>query len=172
MTTTAQGSRPGNPIRDAERLLETVWSLGADQPPTPVDPVYIAQQLGLEVFRTNLGPGVAGLLVKRAGEDPEIHVNASDSRNRQRFTCAHELGHYIDRAGMDDESWEFVDRRDALASTGRSPREVYANGFAANLLMPAALIRRMARSHEPAIMAYEFGVSVEAMNNRLNVLHQ
>lgn len=168
--TTAQGARSGNPVRDAEQLLKRIWSFGAEEPPIPVDPVYIAQQLGIEVFGTNLDPGVAGLLVKRVGEDPEIHLNASDSRNRQRFTCAHELGHYIDRAGTDDESWEFVDRRDALASTGRSRREVYANGFAANLLMPAALVRRMRRTYDPAVLAYEFGVSIEAMNNRLSAL--
>ncbi len=165
--TTAGTARSGDPVRDAERLLRTMWVLGADEPPLPIDPVYLAQQLGIEVFRTDLEQGVGGLLVKRVGEDPEIHVNASDSRNRQRFTCAHELGHYIDRAGMDDEAWEFVDRRDALASKGTNPRERYANAFAANLLMPAALIRKLRRSYAPAELAYQFQVSVEAMNNRL-----
>ncbi len=75
------------------------------------------------------------MLVKRRGEDPEIYVHASDSLNRQRFTCAHELGHYVKRSAMGDEEWEYVEHRALLASQGTDPEEVYANKFAAGLLM-------------------------------------
>ncbi|MEZ0577301.1 ImmA/IrrE family metallo-endopeptidase [Nocardioides sp. MH1] len=155
--------------RDASQLLDRAWAgpFGVD---VPVDPVSIARSLGVDVFTANLDMGVAGLLVKRAGQDPAIYLNANDSENRQRFTCAHELGHYIRRSGNDDEGWEYVDRRDQLSSAGTDPEERYANGFAAQLLMPEHEVRSQAKKFDAAALAYTFGVSLEAMNNRLATL--
>ncbi len=170
VTTLSAAKRPRNPVEDAERLLVTVWGRDLGNLSLPVDPIYIAQQLGIKVYRSDLGSGVAGLLVKRAFVDPEIHLNVQDSVNRQRFTCAHELGHYIKRATTDDVSWESVDRRDALASRGTDPEEIYANNFAANLLMPTGMVRKLYRHFPPEAMAVEFAVSVEAMKNRLATL--
>lgn len=160
---------PAEATRDATRLLERIWSspFGVD---IPVDPVSIAQSLGVDVFTANLDPGVAGLLVKRVGQDPAIYLNSLDSENRQRFTCAHELGHYLRRSKTDDEVWEYVDKRDDLSTRGTDPEERYANGFAAQLLMPDHEVRSHAKKMSVAEMAYTFGVSLEAMNNRLSTL--
>lgn len=155
--------------RDASALLDQAWAspFGVD---VPVDPVSIAESLGVDVFTADLDMGVAGLLVKVAGQDPAIYLNAADSENRQRFTCAHELGHYIRRSASDDEGWEYIDRRDQLSSTGVDPEERYANGFAAQLLMPEHEVRSHAKKMDAAAMAYTFGVSLEAMKNRLTTL--
>jgi Zn-dependent peptidase ImmA (M78 family) len=150
---------------DARELLSTVWAM----PVLPVDPFTIAQRLGIKAYAANLDERVSGMLVKRPGEDPEIYVNASDSSNRQRFTCAHELGHYFKRSAAGDAEWEYVEYRDLLTSQGSNPEEIYANRFAASLLMPSEAVKKM---HEEkklgvAALAYEFGVSAEAMHYRL-----
>lgn len=161
-----------DPERDAQELLNTVW-LSDHGPRLPIDPIYIARRLGILVYVTQLDPGVSGMLIKGAGyDDPEIHLNGADSRNRQRFTCAHELGHYVKRtaAGDDGEVWDYVDHRDALTSQGKDPDEIYANRFAANLLMPRDLVKELAERAGRATLAAQFGVSSDAMSFRLDNL--
>jgi Zn-dependent peptidase ImmA (M78 family) len=105
--------------------------------------------------------------VKRPGQDPEIYLNSRDSRNRQRFTCGHELGHYVARSATGDDSWEYVEHRALLASQGTNPEEIFANQFAANLLMPTDAVKELHAKYGPAALAHEFGVSADAMHYRL-----
>ena len=157
--------------RQAASLLARVWNPAGGPVPVPVDPVFIAKQLGMEVFAADLGEGTAGMLVKKAGQDPAIYLNSGDSPNRRRFTCAHEVGHYIQRVDRgDDRTWEFVDRRNHLSSRGTHPDEIYANQFAAQLLMPEDEVREVADSRTPADLAALFRVSLEAMTHRLDAL--
>jgi Zn-dependent peptidase ImmA (M78 family) len=161
--------------RDARELLERAWPTEAAAPVyLPIDPIAIARQLGIQVFTDRgLAPEVSGMLRKQAGyEDPEILLNARDSRNRQRFTCAHELGHYTQRVKSGkDEAWEYIDRRDPLSSEGLDPDEVYANQFAAELLMPRDVVEeRAGSSKNAAALALDFGVSGDAMRFRLDNL--
>lgn len=163
---------------DARELLKTAWAStsGGDAVPLPVDPFAIAQALGIKAYSANLAEGVSGMLVKRAGEDAEIYVHASDSQNRQRFTCAHELGHYIKRVAAGDIEWEYVERRDLLTSQGTDQEEIYANQFAAALLMPREAVEMGYSQLEPpgligaAALAVQFGVSADAMQYRIKNL--
>jgi Zn-dependent peptidase ImmA (M78 family) len=159
-----------DPERDASQLLRAVWAPGSDGAPVPlpVDPFVIAQKLGIKAFAASLDEGVSGMLVKRAGQDPEIYVHAADSTNRRRFTCAHELGHYYKRSAAGDAEWEYVEHRDLLTSAGNNPEEIYANKFAASLLMPRAEVeRRLQAGNGLPTLAFEFGVSEDAMHYRL-----
>lgn len=134
----------------------------------PVDPIEIARQLGIKVYTAGLEEGVAGMLVKRPARDPEMYINGADSLNRQRFTAAHELGHYVKHVAAGEDNWEHVDYRDALSSKGTDPDEVFANQFAASLLMPRAEVERLEEKFKsPTALAYEFGVSPDAMSFRL-----
>jgi len=163
---------------DARELLRTAWAPagGEDKVPLPVDPFAIAQALGIKAFSAPLDNGVSGMLVKRAGEDAEIYVHAADSPNRQRFTCAHELGHYVRRVAAEDTEWEYVEHRDLLASQGTNPDEIYANQFAAALLMPREVVEKRLDelgSRGLAVapsLAVEFGVSADAMQYRIKNL--
>ncbi|MGH7564044.1 MAG: ImmA/IrrE family metallo-endopeptidase [Gemmatimonadota bacterium] len=149
------------PEADAGILRRTTWG---DR--IPVDPVRIALDLGFEVRRTTLPQNVSAALIKKRGHDPVIVIEDRDSDNRKRFSVAHELGHYILNAG--DEEIERIDYRDTLASEGAERDEIYANKFAAELLMPEDEVKGMWESGDPPwLMAQKFGVSAEALRYRL-----
>jgi Zn-dependent peptidase ImmA (M78 family) len=148
----------------AERILGTFW--GDD---IPVDPVRIARGLGIQVLDARLDPQVAGALVKKGDRDPSIVLNADDSSKRKRFTCAHEIGHYVKRDAT--EEYEYLDLRGQLASAGTDPDERYANAFAASLLMPERQVRRLHKDGFGEVeLAAIFDVSREAMHYRLTNL--
>lgn len=150
--------------RDAERILKRAWVSHH----FPVDPVRIARALGLEVVDVELDGNVAGAIVKDPGRDPIILVNKTDSANRKRFTVSHEIGHFVRHA---DDEFGYVDRRDNLSSTGLSADEMYANAFAANLLMPEDEVKRLNNDDVTDFeMALRFGVSRDAMAVRLSTL--
>lgn len=155
--------------KDAERILRELWGQRLGES-VPVDPVQIARRLGIDVLDARLDPDVSGALVKERGQDPTIVLNWQDSPNRKRFSCAHEIGHFVRRSDQPDE-YEYVDLRDAFSGTGQDPEEVYANTFAACLLMPDREVRRLHRKRfSDLAMAVRFDVSREAMQYRLKNL--
>jgi Zn-dependent peptidase ImmA (M78 family) len=91
---------------------------------------------------------------------------------RQRFTIAHEIGHFI----LHPQKDAFVDhRKDRNGAEARPPRERHADMFAAALLMPRKHLlkefRRLAKDgytdQIPPTLAKLYAVSEEAMRFRL-----
>lgn len=123
----------------------------------PVDPYVIADRLGINVEKALLPANTSGFIIREAGEQARIFLNSTDGANRQRFTLAHELGHFIQHE--DDTEIGFVDKRDELASSGTDSSEIWANRFAAELLMPAAPITKW----------WAEGASAYTIRERLNV---
>lgn len=122
--------------RDAAEILEE-FSTGA----IPVDPIAIANAMGVACYKTQLGSNVSGMIRKTAYGEPEIFVDIDDGPRRSRFTIAHELGHFAERMWRNDDAvGEFVDRRDGTSNV----HEFYANEFAGSLLMPEASMRSLA----------------------------
>jgi hypothetical protein len=157
---------------DAQQLLAKAWKRwGPAGIYLPIDPVEIALNLGLKVLvGDGLGPGESGWLKKEAGfEDPTIFLDRDDSRSRQRFICAHELGHYVEsvKKGSEDE-WEFIDLRRPIAVGFDDPEEAYANHFAAELVMPRAVVSERAPDSNAIALAAEFGVTGDVMRFRLD----
>lgn len=149
----------------AENILTEVWG----QRGFPVDPIWVARQFGVNVLTAALPDEVSGALIKDRGKDPVIVLSERDSKNRMRFTTAHELGHYIQRQNQDH--YEYIDLRSPASSSGSDPDEIFANQFAANLLMPAYAVRDQVKSEKPAfLIALHFGVSGDAMSFRLRNL--
>lgn len=148
---------------DAEATARDFSTLG--QFPVNVD--AIANGLGIRVEYTFLRDGVSGMIRSRPPEIPVIYVDATENAARQRFTIAHELGHYIERMNQGQTDFAFIDER----GTKYDLHEFYADEFAGNLLMPADEInvqRRAGRSNVE--MAVYFGVSPAAMATRLKRL--
>ncbi len=145
----------------------------------PVDAARLAKLEGVEVDFADFGEDVSGVLIKEGGR-AVIGVNGRDATTRQRFTIAHELGHYLLHEGRD----LFVDKdfvvhfRDQNSSTGHDPVEIEANQFAAELVMPSDKVRQFFVKHhfdiddEAALrkLAGKFGVSPTAMAVRLSTL--
>lgn len=122
----------------------------------PVDPVFIANRLGIKVyeesFNTYNGDKVSGAIVKYEDGSIEILVNENDTHERQRFTIAHELGHYFLHL-KDAPKYERVDMHRATGYSTNIPQEVEANNFAAALLMDRNTVMKK------FLIAKEFGLS-------------
>jgi len=129
---------------EARRLLK---KLGVNEAPVAVE--EIARRSGIVDRRKPFEGEISGVLY-RSGDVPVIGVNALDALVRQRFTIAHEIGHFL----LHEEPWH-VDRhylevvpvkssvspsrrfnRDKVSSQATDRHEIEANGFAAALLMP------------------------------------
>jgi len=164
--------RRDHAAHDAAEILERTWVDEGTQIQIPVDVVRIARALGLEVFDVGLDSNISGALVREPGADPTILLNESDSENRRHFSCAHEIGHFVRRSqDGGSERYEFVDYRGPLAAQGIDADEIYANQFAANLLMPEAEVKRLYKKGIPIVaLAVEFLVSEDAMRFRLENL--
>src|SRR5258708_59499 len=74
--------------RSAQALLRQQQ---VGDPPVPVE--AIAAGLGIEVSYRPLEGDISGIL-RRAADHVLIGVNALEPKTRQRFTIAHELGHF------------------------------------------------------------------------------
>lgn len=157
----------------ARRLMQRLG------PPTaPVDVEAIARELGVRVeFQASDDDELSGCIVSVPG-GAVIGVNRDQARTRQRFTIAHELGHYVlHRRQLADVHLQ----RGYRASQGDDPTEIEANAFAAELLMPRALVEASLRDrgHGSGLdaesgdtdvireLAREFDVSEQAMTIRL-----
>jgi len=100
-------------------------------------------------------------------------VHEKDSPNRQRFTIAHELGHWMIRQarGENMDEIEITDKRDIFSSTGADEEERLANRFAGALLMPASLLQDWVKKGlQEWQIASRLRVSEDALRVRLRVL--
>lgn len=156
-----------DPFQEAVRArLETVSSSDGHLT-VPVDPEKIAEQLGLEVVLTPLENNVGGFILKKNEEAVRIYVNSNDSRERRKFTLAHEIGHYWLHRD-DDGEFGYVEYRGELSTRGTDPVEKWANSFAAELIMPASYIRlAWARGDSLDSIQKQLGVSDAAFGHRL-----
>jgi hypothetical protein len=146
----------------------------------PVDVIGLARALGVNVFVSSKLNEASGKLfrdtVNGGANGYSILVNVSDPVVRQRFTVAHELGHYL--LHLDNmESGEITD--DAFYRSGLGVfREAEANRVAAEILMPldriqmdrAILSGNGQNPDDAKILASQYGVSEMAMAIRVDQL--
>lgn len=121
VTTLLQGLNPGSPGSREVPIEELVESVG------------------LRIERKRIDDRLAGFLVRGKGiPQPVVGVNSQQHPNRQRFTLAHELGHYLlhNVEGVHVDHEFSIKLRSGLSSQGSDVDEMEANLFAAELLMP------------------------------------
>ncbi|WP_445337233.1 ImmA/IrrE family metallo-endopeptidase [Clavibacter sp. CFBP 8614] len=162
------------PEEAARSILSSYLASEASEVSIPVDPVRIARALGINVYAAKLENSLSGMIAKlHADPDIDIYLNSEHAPVRQRFTCAHELGHYFAmRESGDLEKKQFVHKRDNRAACGTYAEEIYANKFAAELLMPEREVRRLHKMGLDDIgLSHRFDVSVDAMTYRLKNLY-
>ena len=178
-----------NPVTVANETLRR-----SGQPFLPngraIDVLKIAEQFcGLEVmFIPDLNPSGKTLLGLFTPTLNAIMVNSDNIEARQRFTIAHEIGHVQLEHGHgsaaslfeteEPETFECTGDDDSLADMDeriaglRRRKEIRANNFAAHLLMPEGLVRKVWREEHEDLerTAYALQVSKESLGYRLRNL--
>lgn len=168
-----------------ERLLRS-----ASHPSPPVSVEAMVRDHGIMLRKGDLGE-VSGLLA-RTGAQTTIGVNSKQSRVRQRFTIAHEFGHFMLHEGIlehvdhgyrivpSNESVDMprVNFRSQISSQATDIEEIEANFFAASLLMPRHLLDKnlavlaVDDDQEVKRLASLFDVSAHAMSLRLSNVYR
>ena len=122
------------------RARKLLRDAGVVRPPVPVK--KLVKRFGAVVKAVPFDQEFSGILLIE-GDRKVIGVNQEESPERQRFSIAHELAHLI----FHPEEGVHVDRsfsvqfRGPRSSAGIDQREVQANRFAAELLMPVDFLR-------------------------------
>jgi Zn-dependent peptidase ImmA (M78 family) len=159
----------------AQKVLQ---DYGVKAAPVPVDRIIKAKGIALEY--APLDDDLSGMAYIKDGV-AIIGLNALHHPNRQRFSAAHELAHHelhadiLSQAVHVDRGFQVL-RRDDVSSLGIDNREIEANAFAAELLMPSEFIaaavgeRGLDIEDEAGVeaLAKKFRVSPAAMRFRLS----
>ena len=152
-------------------------------PQIPVE--RIVKSLGIKLKKDDVEDNLSGFLIRDLNNGTAvIGVNRNHSKPRQRFTIAHEIGHYLLHEGevahFDGNRPGFTVNlryREDPKSSNDIERE--ANLFAAELLMPARFLERDSRIKNSDLdllnedddvlqeIAKEYGVSLQALTYRL-----
>jgi len=150
---------------DAKTVLEKYWD-----GKLPIDVDSIAKRIGI-IFKSNdaLTDDESGYI--RLSEDGKVIcvINENHSKTRQRFTTAHEIGHFV----LGHLNGKKKLYRDAKNVNVLDSREVEANNFAAQLLMPDTIIDFLIYEENltsVAKLARKFNVSEDSMRYRLKNL--
>lgn len=146
----------------------TVIAKHWDSTPVPID--QIIREIGLPLCHEPMDDNISGYIERRDG-GYRIVVNSNHARTRQRFTAAHELGHYIYHRdllgdGVGDNRAYRTDGTGRQNTNIRPLHERQANSFAANVLMPRHRLAALG-NEALATLAGWFEVSQEAMRIRL-----
>lgn len=151
----------------------------------PINVEQIAVSIGAEIRRDDFDESLSGFAFQKHGSK-FIGVNSSEGEQRQRFTIAHELGHlFLHKQSPVSYDTGMMMLRDSHSSDGTDIKEIEANRFAAELLMPEESLRSdMAKAgHIDLVedddstkqfitkLAAKYNVSSRAMSIRLTTLY-
>jgi Zn-dependent peptidase ImmA (M78 family) len=148
----------------AKRARQTREALGYEFDARLPDLIEAVEDRGAaHVVILELADGVAGAYIAKP-DLPLVFVNGAQAITRQRFTLAHEFGHY--RMGHSS----VIDKQVMIGGVQHNPDEVAANAFAAEFLMPRTATRAWGVAHlktqptleDVVLFAHEFGVSPQA----------
>ncbi len=153
------------PVRRARQFLDRYWDGHL-----PVDVINIARACGITVISDSHYLQALDLsgMIDWANDSPTITYNGLDPAVRQRFTIAHELGHFALNHGT-----SFRDSPAKFSLVQHDSKEIAANQFAAELLMPEDAITHAITAknlYNVAKLANLFMVSQVAMKFRLKNL--
>lgn len=147
----------------------------------PVNVHAIANFLGLIIEQEPADEKLSGFIL-RESKRTIIGVNSNHHQNRQRFTIAHEIGHFLLHKGdvihVDNYNLPLakINLRSEEASKGVDEQEKEANLFAAELLIPKSILDHTLEGigsidllNEEVIenLAKKYRVSVVALTFRL-----
>lgn len=134
----------------------------------PTDLMGLASELGIKIQYESLGE-TAGK-IEKVGQTYVVTLNSDHGENRQRFTLAHEIAHFM-KHRKQLEAGGIVDNA-LYRSLLPEPMEWEANRYAAQLLMPLSAMQKLWKQgvRVPVILALRLGVSEAAAKIRLDQL--
>ncbi|WP_276119849.1 ImmA/IrrE family metallo-endopeptidase [Pararhizobium qamdonense] len=139
----------------------------------PVKLGALAKDLGIDVKLSSLPLNVSGQIAKTP-TGFEIKINRHESRQRQRFTLAHEIAHFLIHRDVIERMGGTLTDSVLYRSGASESIEYEANRLASQIVMPehalrAAYSRFGENISESAVelLAEEFGVSKAAMEIRM-----
>lgn len=168
------------------KIKTLVLDILGDAYSIPVDVIKIAKQQGARLVVDDLSSSHLSGFAYQKNNEKIIGVNETESDERKRFTIAHELGHlFLHKNAVNYDQGGIMLFRDGHSSEGTDQREVQANRFAAELLMPEPSIREDLVKEktfdlmtDPELlrpfverMAKKYNVSEQAMSIRLTTLY-
>ncbi|MCY4034868.1 MAG: ImmA/IrrE family metallo-endopeptidase [Hyphomicrobiales bacterium] len=141
----------------------------------PVKVGQIAKELNVKIKVSGMPTGISGQ-IKNEESGYIIRVNRYEARERQRFTIAHELAHFMLHKKLIDISAEGITDNVLYRSGAPENTEYEANRLAAEIVMPTSQIEETLRENfnktvtEETIenLAERFQVSKAAMEIRLS----
>lgn len=158
-----QSPQPSNTgLGSLNQLVESLKSAGLYRVPVPI--MDVAEYVGLEVVEEVMDDDISGYLELKGGRWV-IGINRLHHRNRQRFTIAHEIAHYLLHRQL---KTSFIDQTFARRENDRTKMEREADEFAAALLMPEEEVNSLIRGGDMSLesLANAFQVSTLAMRFR------
>lgn len=144
----------------------------------PVKLGALARELGVGGIRvSSMRTGISGQITKENGEY-FIRVNRNEARERQRFTIAHELAHFLLHKDVIESSPDGITDNVLYRSGAPEQIEYEANRLAADLIMPMELVAKKLHDDFGGVvtettiesLAASFQVSKAAMEIRLSTL--
>lgn len=118
----------------------------------PVDPFVIAEKRAIEVQpKSHMAAGVSGMLLRHGNEFGILYATHIRNEGFQRFSIAHELGHYFLDGHMDHVLPTDGSHSSSAGFVSRDLYEIEADQFAAGLLMPNDLFWEALQQHEANI---------------------
>ncbi len=156
---------PGEALEIAKRYWDEV----------PVRVFELATELGLGPVPADLPDHISGM-IRRVGARWECVYNLNHARVRQRFTVAHEIGHFIYHRsllhqGVGDTLAYRAEGTDLPNPNITREHEWQANNFASNLLVPTRWLRAAQASglNDVKDLARRFDVSETVMRIKLRL---
>ncbi len=160
------------------KAIEALTKARITSPPVAVEDV--ARGVGAAIRYQPFTGMLSGMAHRDDAGQAIIGVNSLHTTNRQRFTIAHEIGHLVLHQHDDfhiDERFP-IGLRNEVSGLAIDPKEIEANQFAAELLMPLEWLvkdiqqRKLDFESEDALeeLALRYAVSVQAMTVRLSGL--
>lgn len=135
------------------------------RPPIPVH--RIAEENGVDIVFADFGKHTKTVAGFCDFNQAKLFVNREDRQDRQSFTIAHELGHWILHRDLFRAKPDLYPILPRFADPNKDdPLEKEANKFAANLLVPGHLLEPI-KSAPITILAKAFGVSSTMMGFRV-----
>lgn len=122
----------------------------------PVDVVEIAESRSIVVQPKPLtATGASGMLVRAGDEFGILYATHINNLGFQRFTIAHELGHYFLEGHIDHVLPKDGTHVSEAGFTSSDPFELEADHFAASLLMPSTLFQSELRKRNDGLESIE-----------------